>query len=174
MTSSRLLNLILFCLLSVSPAMSADHWTVGLTSNDAGIEAIVVQGPSSSAPTVLLIGGLQGKDATTDIVASEAAAFEALAQNRRPFRLIALPLANPDARPLQFPPAGTAYKENAESHVLWRWIAIQAPDMVVIAGNADSGLSEALSQNAAAFVGRIPAQVVAAKPGILQSLPSQI
>jgi rhamnogalacturonyl hydrolase YesR len=144
-----------------------------LTSNDAGIEAIVVPGPATSAPTVLLIGGLQGKDATTDTVASEAAAFEALAQSRRPFRLIALPLANPDARPLHFPPTGTAYRENTESHVLWRWIAIHAPDLVVIAGNADSGLGEALSQNAVGSVGRIPS-VTMLKPSILQSLPPQI
>jgi unsaturated rhamnogalacturonyl hydrolase len=93
-----------------------------------------------------------------------------LPQSRRAFRLIALPVANPDARPLQFPPAGTAYKENTESHVLWRWIGIHAPDMVLIVGESGNGLANALSQSSAAFVGRIPSRVVDAKSGILQSL----
>lgn len=155
-------------------AESAERWTIGLTSNDAGIEASVVSGASPAAPTVVLIGGLQGKDATVDVVVNEAAAFESQPQGRRPFRLIALPLANPDATPLQFPPTGTAYKDNAESHVLWRWIAIHAPDLVVIAGEADSGLSAALSQNVVATVGRIPARLMPARPGMLQMLPAQI
>src|SRR5262245_21587810 len=81
----------------VSPCGFAETWKFGLTSNDQPIEAAVVAGPSASAPTVLLIGGLQGKDATVEIVAGEAAAFEALPAARRPFRLLAVPLANPEA-----------------------------------------------------------------------------
>jgi rhamnogalacturonyl hydrolase YesR len=152
----------------------AETWKFGLTSNDQPIEAIAVPGPSAAAPTVLLIGGIQGKDQTVEIVAGEAAAFEALPAARRPFRLVAVPLANPEARALQFPPTGVAYKENAESHVLWRWIGIQAPDLVIVAGDADAGLSQALSQNAVAFVGRIPAQRQAARRGMLASLPAPI
>jgi len=123
---------------------------------------------------VLLIGGLAGSDATTDVVNQEAATFEALPEARRSFQLIALPLANPDGRPLQFPPTGTAYKENAESHVLWRWIGIQAPDLAIIVGESGSGLANALSQFAAGFVGKIPSRVAAAKSGILQSLSASI
>ncbi len=89
-------------------------------------------GGSASAPTVLIVGGLQGPDASVDDDRREVDAFEKLPPARRAFRLIAIPLANPDARMLQFPPTGTAYKENAESHVLWRWIGIHAPDLVVV------------------------------------------
>jgi len=176
MNPSWKLTFTLACALVLvnSPSGFAETWKFGLTSNDQPIEAVVVSGPSASAPTVLLIGGLQGKDATVEIVAGEAAAFEALPAARRPFRLLAVPLANPEARPLQFPPAGVAYKENAESHVLWRWIGIQAPDLVIVAGEADAGLTEALSQNAVAFVGRIPAQRQAARRGMLASAPTQI
>jgi rhamnogalacturonyl hydrolase YesR len=123
---------------------------------------------------VLLVGGLQGRDASVDVVTAEAAAFEALPQNRRSFRLIALPLANPEGAPLQFPPTGVAYRDNADSHVLWRWIGIQAPDLVVIAGDSGSALADALSQVPAGLVGKIPSRVTAAKAGILQSLPSTI
>ena len=165
---------ILLCVVFASPMAAAERWSIGLTANDAPIEAIVVDGASSSLPTVVLIGGLQGPDMTVDAVTREAAAFESLPQSRRGFRLIALPLANPERRPLQFPPTGTAYKDNAESHVLWRWIGIHAPDLVVIAGESGAGLADALSQTAAGFVGKIPSVVVAAQAGMLQSLHSTI
>jgi hypothetical protein len=164
--------LILLCM--VFPIAAAERWSIGLTASDATIEAIVVDGSSASVPTVLLIGGLQGRDATVEAVTREAAAFESLPASRRPFRLIALPLANPEGRPLQFPPTGTAYRDNGESHVLWRWIGIQAPDLVVLPGESGAGLSDALSRNAAGFVGRIPSLMVKAEAGMLQSLPSTI
>jgi rhamnogalacturonyl hydrolase YesR len=166
--------LIALSVVCVRPMAAEEHWSIGLTSNDAPIEATVVSGPSASAPTVLLIGGLQGRDATVEAVTREAAAFDSLPQSRRPFRLIALPLANPDGHPLQFPPTGTAYKDNADSNVLWRWIGIQAPDLVVVAGESGPGLANALSQTAAGFVGKIPGLVVAPQTGMLQSLPSTI
>jgi unsaturated rhamnogalacturonyl hydrolase len=158
----------------VSPLMAAEHWNVGLTANNIRIEAAAISGASASSPTVLLIGGLQGKDDTVGIVTKEAEDFEAIPQNRRPFRLLAILLANPDGRALQFPPSGVAYKENVESNVLWRWIAIQAPDLVVIAGSSDFGLADALSQNAAGFVGKIPAQRITARQGILQAVSKEI
>lgn len=171
---SRLSLSILLCIWFVSPMAAAERWSIGLTANDTPIEATVVAGSSASAPTVVLIGGLQGRDATVDVVTQEAAAFDSLPQARRAFRLIALPLANPEGRPLQFPPTGTAYKENAESHVLWRWIGIQAPDLVVIAGESAGNLADSLSQTAAGFVGKIPSLVVTPRSGMLQALPSAI
>jgi unsaturated rhamnogalacturonyl hydrolase len=165
---------ILLLLTLALQSATAQRWSIGLTANDMPMEATIVPGPSASASTVLLIGGLQGKDETVETVSREAAAFEQIPQNRRPFRLLAIPLANPDARPLQFPPSGVAYKENIESNVLWRWIGIHAPDLVIVAGASDYGLAEALSQNAVAFTGKIPAERLPAKPGMLQSLRTPI
>jgi len=145
-------------LLAPQLARAADRWTIGLTTKGAAIEALAVPGASAS-PTVLLIGGVQGRDQSADAVAREVAAYEALPQPRRTFRLVAIPLANPDVQPLQFPPTGAAYRENIESHVLWRWIGTHGPDLVLIAG-PDSGLAAALSQNTVANVGRIPARRV--------------
>lgn len=156
------------------PLAGADRWAIGLTANDVRIEALAIPGASASSPTVLLIGGLQGKDGTVDIASREAADFEAIPQAQRPFRLLVIPLANPQGATLQFPPAGVAYRENIESHVLWRWIAVQAPDLVVIAGDSDFGMADALSQNAVAGVGRVAARRVAAAPGIVKSLPREI
>jgi unsaturated rhamnogalacturonyl hydrolase len=166
-TPRRCLPCVALCLLSALPLAAAERWSIGLTAKNRTIVALVVAGASASAPTVLLIGGLAGSDATVGVVSQEAAAFEALPQSRRSFRLIALPLANPDGQPLQFPPTGTAYKENAESHVLWRWIGIHAPDLAIVVGESAGGLADALSQSAVGFVGRVPSRVVAAKPGIM-------
>jgi rhamnogalacturonyl hydrolase YesR len=153
---------------------AAERWSIGLTASDGPIEALTVPGASASSPTVLLIGGLHGPDEGVDVVRQEVDGFEKTAQARRPFRLMAIPLANPDASALQFPPAGTAYRDNAESHVLWRWIGIHAPDLVVIAGRDAASLAAALSGNAVAGVGSIPGRTVAARAGILQSLSAPI
>jgi unsaturated rhamnogalacturonyl hydrolase len=153
---------------------AAEHWSIGLTSNDAPIEALVVPGASESASTVLLIGGLQGADASVDAVRKEVDAFEKLTPARRPFRLLAIPLANPDKATLQFPPTGTAYRENAESHALWRWIGIHAPDLVLVAGEGGQPLATALTDNAAGLVGKIPSRTVSLQSAILQSVPSPI
>ncbi len=152
----------------VLPIAGAERWDVGLTQSGARIEAIAIPGPTASAPTVLLMGGLAGNDESVRIVTQEARK----AKSRR-FRLLAIPLANPDQSKLHFPPAGVAYKDNPESHALWRWIAIQAPDLVLIVGE-DFGMAEALSQNVVAGVGRIPARRVPATAGILNSLPKKI
>jgi len=145
-------------LLASCPAAAAERWTVGSATNGAPIDALFVA-EASDMPTVLLIGGLAGNDQSTETVTREVASFEALPQARRRFRLLAIPVANPEARPLRFPPEGAAYRDHVESNVLWRWIGTHAPDLVLIAG-PDAGLTGALSQYAVADVGRIPARRV--------------
>jgi len=168
-----ILPCVFACLLSPAAAVAGERWTIGLSANGAPIEAVAVAGRAASAPTVLVVGGLQRPDQSSDAVAREAAAFEKLPQNRRAFRLIAIARANPDAQPLQFPPSGVAYREQVESHVLWRWVGTHAPDLVLIAG-PDSGLMDALSQNIVADVGRIPSRQVDVSTPFLQSLTAPI
>jgi hypothetical protein len=160
-------------LLVPDAASAAERWTIGLSTSAAPIEAVTVAGRSASSPTVLLVGGLQRPDQSSDAVAREAAAFEQIPQNRRAFRLIAVARANPDAQPLQFPPSGVAYREQIESHVLWRWVGIHAPDLVLVAG-PDSGLVDALSQNVVIEVGRIPARQVDVSTRLLSSLAADV
>ncbi len=151
--------------------LAADTLDVGLTEKGTVIEAVSVPARSPTLPTVVLIGGLAGPDdASVRIVRQEIRNFEGIRPDHRRFRLLAIPLANPDHASIAFPPVGIAYRDNPESHALWRWIAIQAPDLVLVAGNQDFGLAEALAQNAVAGVGRIPARRVRAEPGILKSL----
>jgi rhamnogalacturonyl hydrolase YesR len=154
-------------------AFAGERWTIGLSTSGAPIEAVVIAGSSASSPTVLLIGGLQRPDQSSDAVAREAADFEKIPQSRRTFRLIAVSRANPDTQALQFPPSGVAYREQIESHVLWRWLGTHAPDLVLIAG-PDPGLEDALAQNIVIDIGRIPARRVDASTRMLPSLTSPI
>jgi rhamnogalacturonyl hydrolase YesR len=159
--------------------LAAEHRVIGLSASGKPIEALVVTGAPPAAPTVMLIGGLSGGSTgaaeSGQMVSAAVQDLESDPPGRRRFRLLAIPLANPDKSPLVFPPTGVAYRDNAESHVLWRWIALQAPDLVLIVGSGDSGLALALSTNAVAGVGRIPARVIImARPTTLRSLPRDI
>jgi len=161
------------CLLLPAVAVAGERWTIGLSTTGAPIEAVVVAGRSASSPTVVLVGGLQRPDQSSDAVAREAVALEQIPERQREFRLIAIARANPDAQPLQFPPSGVAYREQIESHVLWRWIGTHAPDLVLVAGT-DPGLVDALSQNVVIDVGRIPARRVDGSTRLLPSVAAGI
>ena len=151
---------------------------VGLAPGGLPILADTVPGPLGTSPTVLLIGGLDGNDASVQMVTEQARRFRRTTRSKRRYRLLSIPLANPAAARLVFPPIGTAYRENAESNELWRWIGIQAPDFVVIVANEDFGMADALSRNVVAGVGNIPAVRVipalrtAAAPELLRLVPA--
>jgi rhamnogalacturonyl hydrolase YesR len=153
------------------PAAGAERWPVGVAGSGTTIEARIVDGADGAERTVVLIGGLAGDTDSARIVQKEVEDYERTPRARRPFRLAAIPLANPDGTRLMFPPRGTAYQENPESHTLWRWVALQAPDLVLLAGNADYGLARAYSASRVAGIGRIPARRVEANEGLLQSVP---
>ncbi|MCU1335844.1 MAG: hypothetical protein JWO19_1425 [Bryobacterales bacterium] len=157
------------------PLAGAEHRIIGLSPGGKPLEALVVTGAPPTSPIVMLIGGLKGGIESRKMVSEAVRGFESDQGSRHRVNLLAIPLANPDKSPLVFPPTGVAYRENAESHVLWRWIALQAPDLVLIVGAGDAGLAQALSTNAVAGVGRIPARVIiTARPTTLLSLPRQI
>jgi unsaturated rhamnogalacturonyl hydrolase len=131
---------------------------IGLGAGDVLIEGRALPARSASAPTLLLVGGLRGRDASVAVVQKAFETYRREPQRRRSFRLIAIPLANPSAATLQFPPQGTAYRDHPESQLLWRWIGVHAPDLVLIAGADPAGLAAALSNDVVAEVGRIPAR----------------
>jgi unsaturated rhamnogalacturonyl hydrolase len=138
------------------PLAAAELFDIGLASSGARIDAVAVEARADSAATVVLVGGLKGEDGSSGAVRAAVAAYE---QNRRrPVRLLAVPVANPDGVAPQFPPTGVAYREHSESHTLWRWLGAQAPDLVLIAGDDDFGLAAALGAETVADMGRVPAR----------------
>jgi unsaturated rhamnogalacturonyl hydrolase len=165
---------VLLATLFLSRAVDGEDRYVGLTPRGDRIKATVVEGASPALPKVVLVGGLRGLDESVTIVSEETRRFEALQSSRRRFRLLAIPLANPDGNKLMFPPAGVAYRDNPESHALWRWIAMEAPDLVLIVAGEDFGMAEALARDGPADVGPISAHRVAVKAGILQAVPKEI
>jgi len=138
---------------------AAEPVDLGLSTSGARIQGLIVEGPEPNGLTVALIGGIAGNDQSVERVANAARNFEKLGPTQRGFRLLAIPLANPDGTALQFPPTGVAYRENPEANVLWRWLGVRAPDLVLIVGGQDFGLAQALATDTVAGAGRIPAQV---------------
>lgn len=171
---------IYFCALvltSTVPAMllAADRMVVGLTRTRSSIEAVSVAATEAGSPVLLIIGGLDGR--ADPVVTREVNRYAALKKRR--YRLLAIEKANPDAAQLTFPPAGRAYRDNPESHYLWRWIGMEAPDLVLVVGQKDVGrqdfgLAEALSGNTVAGVGRIPAYRVEAGRALESAVPKRL
>jgi rhamnogalacturonyl hydrolase YesR len=148
--------LVSFAALAAMPAGAAESFDIGLATSGTRIDAVAVAARSASAPTVILVGGLHGEDASSAAVRAAVADYER--HGKRAVNLLAVPLANPDAAALAFPPQGVAYREHAESQVLWRWLGAQAPDLVLIAGGGDAELLGALNEQKVADMGRIPAR----------------
>ncbi len=150
------ISIILLAWVLALPLRAAETFDIGLATSGAPIDAMAVAARGEPARTVLLIGGLRGDDGSVTAVRDAVASFER--RRERGVQLLAVPLANPDGAALEFPPTGVAYRERSESHALWRWIGAQAPDLVLIAGDGDTGLAAALGEHPAADVGRIPAR----------------
>lgn len=139
----------------VPPSAAAADFDIGLSASGQRIVAVSVEAGTRTARTVVLVGGLRGEDAHSAAVRAAVAAYQR--QRNRPLHLLAVPVANPDGASLSFPPTGVAYREQTESHVLWRWLGAQAPDLVLVAGE-DGGLAAAVGSHAVAEMGRIPAR----------------
>lgn len=142
--------------LAAVPTGAAELFDIGLSASGARIDALAVPAKKISAPTIVLVGGLHGDDASAAAVRAAVADYER--RGKRKINLLAVPLANPDGAAVAFPPTGIAYREHAESNVLWRWLGGQAPDLVLVAGDIDAGLIDGLNTQKVANMGRIPAR----------------
>ena len=96
--------------------------------------------PSRAERRLVLVGGLDGDaDAAARIVLDAVRWFktEAPEEERSRWAVSALPMAHPSpdgrGRPGGFPPAGGFFDDpdRPESRYVWRWVAYQAPDLVV-------------------------------------------
>lgn len=147
------------CAVPESPA-ELESVMIGLAASRAPIEAVRVAAGDTDARRVVLLGGLNGADASSDAIAAAVATYAGKSGAERPVELLAVPVANSEASALVFPPAGRAYSENTESYSLWRWLGLTAPDLVLVVGQDPAGLAAALAANDVAGVGSIPARQV--------------
>ena len=149
----------------------------GITRGEAPLHTI--ENPSAFDPAstklrLVIVGGLDGDER------GARAALEAVRWLKRGapkairdrWIVSALPMADPDgharAKPYQFPPVKGFYEdpEQPESRYVWRWVAYQAPDLVVEirdgANDAPGSLTAALSDSHAAGLDATPTAVVPA------------
>jgi unsaturated rhamnogalacturonyl hydrolase len=122
--------------------------------------------PPTVARRLVLIGGLEGDEASARAVVDAVRWFKADAPAgiRRSWIVSAMPLARPDsgAAPLAFPPEKGFFDDaqSPESRYVWRWLSYQAPDHVAIFSQPGSAalasLKEALSDDRAAGLGSVP------------------
>lgn len=141
---------------------------VGVTAAGSPIHALVAEAamdPHGSAPSVLLVAGLDGSSGSVDLAA-------ALMRHSgdRDYALSCVLNAFPDrSAQAEFPPAGPAYGGPAfESQYLWRFIGMLGPDLVVDLRTDErpSRLTEALQRGGApAGVGRIPGATLRVSAG---------
>ena len=124
--------------------------------------------PASTRLRVVIVGGLDGDErgASRALAAVRWLKTDAPKAIRDRWIASALPMADPDgharAKALQFPPVKGFYEdpEQPESRYVWRWVAYQAPDLVVeIRGEAQGAdapgsLTAALNDEHAAGLGR--------------------
>jgi len=135
---------------------AAERAAVGLAADRQVIYADI---HSRQGARVLVIGGVDGDAKSADAVK------KAVASASKGIAVTTIAMANPARGALAFPPTGDAYRENSESHAIWRWILSTGPDLVLVAG-PDAGLIAALGA-------RVPARKLDAEPGLLKMKPPQ-
>lgn len=158
----------------IAQAAEIEAVEIGLTTGRALVAGSSVAAARNDAPLVVVIGGLAGMDASTRAVSNAVERYAAAPDAERRFALLAIPAANPEARPLAFPPTGAAYRENAESYVLWRWLGLNAPDRVIVVGEDPANLAAVLATQPVAGVAAIPADHIAADARILGVIPASL
>ena len=142
--------------------------------------------PASRRLRLVIVGGLDGDHRAAQAVVAAVRWMKrgAPKATRDRWDVSALPLADPDgrarARPFHFPPVKGVYDdpEQPESRYVWRWVAYQAPDLVVeIRGDASGSeppdsLAAALRNDRAAGLGSTTTAVLpaSASPDELASL----
>jgi len=162
----------LAAIFSASAGAEEATWSVGLSSNRTLIEAEGFKNSDKSARTIIIIAGMQGPSPSSAILSELYKSYLDLNASESQPNLIIIPRANPQNERLVFPPQGDAYRENSVAHSLWRWLGIQAPDLVVLLDD-DSNLNSALENNPVAGIGEIPAITFSAQSLSLDWLRQQ-
>jgi unsaturated rhamnogalacturonyl hydrolase len=146
--------LSLFAILFL-PAFAAERAAVGLAADGTVIYSSI---HGRTGARILVVGGLDGDPGSAALIEKEASSA------RKGLAVTAIGLANPAKSTLRFPPEGDAYRENSESHAIWRWILTTGPDLVIIAGADPGGLAGALGNV-------VPVRSLEAKTGFLKVEP---
>jgi unsaturated rhamnogalacturonyl hydrolase len=148
----------------------------GVTRADTPL--LTIENPSpfeaGTRRRLVIVGGLDGDVRAARAVLSAVRWFKttAPARVRQRWAVSALPLADPDGhariKPFRFPPIKGFFDDHdqPESRYVWRWVAFQAPDLVVDirgAADAEGELKTALAADQASGLGSVPVTTVTAR-----------
>lgn len=147
---------------------------IGLAGDGEAVTARRVAPGGDGGRLIAVVGGLAGADASSRAVRDAVDAYAARADAARGFELVAVPVANPARASLAWPPAGAAYRDNAEAHTLWRWLGLTAPDLVLVVGPDETGFADALAANTVAGVAPLNVQRLAADDDLLAAVPAAL
>ncbi len=161
---------LLILLATAARSAEIEPLEIGLATDGRLIGALRVAAGQEQAPTLVLVGGLPGDDDSSAVIHDAVEQYAGLPDNQREATLIAIPVANPAQQPLQFPPTGPAYREHAESHALWRWLALSAPDLVLVVGADPASLVAALQGSTVAGVAPLAVRALAADQPVPEDL----
>ncbi|HEY5666495.1 MAG TPA: glycoside hydrolase family 88 protein, partial [Gammaproteobacteria bacterium] len=164
----------LILLATATQSAEIESLEIGLATDGRLIEALRVGAGQEQAPTIALVGGLPGDDESSGVIRDALEQYAELPDSRRASTVIAVPVANPAQQPLQFPPTGPAYREHAESHALWRWLGLNAPDLVLVVGADPASLGEALQNSTVAGVAPLAVRALAADQPLLEGLAAEL
>lgn len=170
MKRSTLQQTLLCTGLLAAPLAWAQTWTVGMSDNQQPIHAYSVPARISEAPSVLVIGGVAGDDASTNTVMIGYEAYVNEVENFLDVTFI--PDVNPDAVELQFPPQEPAYANDWASWSLWRWLQTHAYDAVIIMGGDTYGLGEALAAGTSSL-GSVPVYTLDYEAELIDALKGE-
>ncbi|HEX3702157.1 MAG TPA: glycoside hydrolase family 88 protein [Vicinamibacterales bacterium] len=147
---------------------------------------LTIENPSAFDPDVarlrvVFVGGLDGDVESARAVLAAVRWFKITAPPaiRARWNVSALPLADPDHRanghPFVFPPDSGFFNDadQPESRYVWRWIAYQAPDLVIdVRADTTSpdSLATALSDPQASGLGAVPVDVMRASD-VMRAVP---
>ena len=151
----------------------------GITRNETPL--LTIENPSAFDPSstklrLVIVGGLDGDEHAAQAVLDAVRWIkrDAPKKIRDQWVVSALPMADPDGRsrtrPFAFPPVKGFYEdpEQPESRYVWRWVAYQAPDLViefrgdVSRGEAPDSLTAALRGSPAPGLGVTHAKLLPA------------
>jgi len=123
--------------------------SMGVSRNDVPLRSIEARETANSPKRrLVIVGGLDGNDRSTDAVLGAVRWFktQAPAALRQGWTVVALPCGNPEGwaqlKPTNdsggkpaynYPPETNFFsdRQNVENRYVWRWLAFQAPDLVV-------------------------------------------
>ena len=169
--------------LAALPGQPATVSAGGLTQNQT--QLLTIENPTPYSATtrqrIVIVAGLDGNRESARLAIAAVRWFksEASQEIRRAWDVSVMPLANPTGHPTDtFPPTEHFFNdsERPDTRYIWRWVAYQAPDLVVKLAMGDTFQIEGAGQEgtlSAALSGHSTNNKLGGVPVVVVAAPTQ-